>query len=113
MIPNDEHPETNFIDPALLFLAQDEPEDAESTSRLPAADVTEVEHPGVPKITRLPEGIEVIEQKVGRAVGNWILQVRCQCGRRWFELSPVDATHCPRCGMYVYIDVAAGGGLEA
>jgi rRNA maturation endonuclease Nob1 len=61
----------------------------------------------VPKITNLPEGIEVIEQRVGRAVGKWVLQVRCQCGRRWFELEPVDATHCPRCGMYVYIDMPA------
>ena len=61
----------------------------------------------------LPEGIEVIEQSVGRAIGNWILQVRCQCGRRWFESTPVEATHCPRCGMYVYIDVQPGPGPQA
>ena len=41
MITNEEYPETNFIDPALLLLLQDEPEDLESSSRLPAADVTE------------------------------------------------------------------------
>ncbi len=64
----------------------------------------------MPKITRLPDGIEVVEQSVGRAVGSWILQVRCQCGRRWFEATSVDATHCPRCGMYVYIDFVAGDG---
>jgi hypothetical protein len=113
MITNDEYPDTNFIDPALLFRPQDEPDGAESASRLQALEADEAERLDVPNIARLPGGVEVIEQKVGRAVGNWLLQVRCQCGRRWFELSPVDATHCPRCGMYVYIDVVAGGGPEA
>ena len=54
---------------------------------------------------RLPEGYEVHEQRVGRAVGQWVLQVRCQCGRRWFEVEAIEATHCPRCGSLVYLDI--------
>ena len=56
-----------------------------------------------PTGTRLPEGYEVHEQRVGRAVGQWVLQVRCQCGRRWFEVEAIEATHCPRCGSLVYL----------
>ena len=59
----------------------------------------------VPIVTRMPEGYEVVEHSVGRAVGQWVLQLRCQCGRRWFELEAVDATTCPRCGLLVYVDV--------
>lgn len=100
-------PESNFIDPQVLFSASG-PGSGEHPSPTGVADQDSAGP--LPKITRLPEGIEVIEQKVGRAVGTWVLQVRCQCGRRWFEAEPVDATYCPRCGMYVYIDVQSGRG---
>jgi hypothetical protein len=105
--------ERNFIEPELLFSHTGL---GASAMRPPSRAPVEMEPADareLPRITRLPDGIEVIEQRVGRAIGNWILQVRCQCGRRWFELNPVDATHCPRCGMYVYIDVAPGGGPKA
>ena len=59
----------------------------------------------LPKITSLPEGIEVIEHSVRRAVGQWVLMVRCQCGKRWFELDAIDAATCPRCNALVYVDV--------
>jgi hypothetical protein len=59
----------------------------------------------LPKITSLPEGIEVVEHSVCRAVGQWVLMVRCQCGKRWFELEAIDAATCPRCNALVYIDV--------
>jgi hypothetical protein len=52
----------------------------------------------MPTVTRMPEGYEVVEQRVRRAVGKWVLQVRCECGRRWFEVEAIDAAHCPRCG---------------
>ena len=61
----------------------------------------------LPRITRMPEGIKVEEHRVGRAVAQWVLHVRCDCGRRWFEVEPVDTTNCPRCGMLVYVDVDA------
>ncbi len=59
----------------------------------------------LPAITSLPEGIEVGEHTIGRAIGQWFLMVRCQCGRRWFELEAIDTATCPRCSSLVYIDV--------
>jgi len=61
----------------------------------------------LPKITSDMGGIEVVEHSVGRAIGQWILQVRCQCGRRWFEVEVIDSTVCPRCKRLVYVDVLA------
>jgi hypothetical protein len=51
------------------------------------------------------DGYEVVEHRVGRAIGQWILQLRCECGRRWFELEEVDTTTCPRCGLLVYVAI--------
>ncbi len=62
-----------------------------------------------PRILSMPEGITVQERLVGRAVAQWILQVRCDCGRRWFELEIVDTATCPRCGVLVYVDLDARG----
>jgi len=61
----------------------------------------------LPKIRHMPEGVEVVEQRAGIAVGQWVLRVRCQCGRAWFELEAVKATTCPRCGLLVYVEVEA------
>jgi len=41
------------------------------------------------KVTRMPKGIEVVEHRTGVAEGQWLLQIHCQCGRRWFELEAV------------------------
>ena len=71
---------------------EDEPSDTDDTAP-------------VPYITRMPEGYEVVEHRLVHATGQWVLHVRCQCGRRWFELEAIDATHCPRCGVLVYIDI--------
>lgn len=60
-----------------------------------------------PRILSMPEGITVDERLVGRAVAQWILQVRCDCGRRWFEVEEVDTATCPRCGLLVYVDLDA------
>jgi hypothetical protein len=60
-----------------------------------------------PRILSMPEGITVQERLVGRAVAQWVLQVRCDCGRRWFELEIVDTATCPRCGVLVYVDLDA------
>lgn len=63
----------------------------------------------IPNVTRMPEGYEVVEQKVGRAVGQWVLMVRCQCGRRWFEVEAIEAATCPRCGLLVYVETPKRG----
>ena len=59
----------------------------------------------VPRITSAPPGIEVIEARAGTAEGQWVLHVRCQCGRRWFEVDAVRASTCPRCGLLVYVNI--------
>ena len=65
------------------------------------------DHGALPRITRMPEGMTVDERRVGRAVAQWILHVRCDCGRRWFEVDAVDTATCPRCGVLVYVDMDA------
>jgi len=94
--------------------ADDEPEDLISISQLvkiladeaePGEDDATLGTAPLPKITRMPEGIEVTERRLGHAVGHWVLQVRCECGRRWFEVDPVQTADCPRCGALVLIDV--------
>jgi DNA-directed RNA polymerase subunit RPC12/RpoP len=72
----------------------EEPDDLEDTS-------------AVPRILRMPDGVRVEERRVGRAVAQWVLQVRCECGRRWFEVDAVDTVTCPRCGVKVYVDIDA------
>lgn len=74
------------------YQSDDITDDNDDTARLPA-------------ITNLPEGIEVVETEIGRAVGQWILMVRCQCGKRWFELEAIEAATCPRCSALVYVDM--------
>jgi hypothetical protein len=59
----------------------------------------------VPRITRMPQGVEMREQGLGHAVGRWILQVRCDCGRRWFEVEQVATVRCPRCEALVAVEV--------
>ena len=61
----------------------------------------------LPGILKMPEGMRVDERRVGRAVAQWVLHVRCDCGRRWFETEVVDSATCPRCGLLVYVDIDA------
>lgn len=96
--------------------AQESLDDGESpellspTKVLRYLDEAEAGRPGeeggpLPRITTMPESIKVEERRVGRAVAQWILHVRCDCGRRWFEVEPVDTAVCPRCGVLVYVDM--------
>lgn len=59
----------------------------------------------MPRVLRMPEGIEVVEERLGRATAQWILEVRCDCGRRWFELEEVETARCPRCETLVRITI--------
>jgi len=89
---------SELIDVAqLLRLLEEEPDELEGTG----------DTANLRRITGMPEGIEVVEQFAGVAEGQWLLQVRCQCGRRWFELAAVPTATCPRCGLLVYVNVAA------
>lgn len=63
-----------------------------------------------PKVKRMPEGIEVLERQVGLAAGQWVLRVRCQCGRSWFEVEEVHWATCPRCSLLVRVNIDARQG---
>jgi hypothetical protein len=89
----DDSPDLVRID--RIFSSQPQPADS---------DGSDEDEAGLPGITSLPQGIEVVEHEIGRAVGQWILMVRCQCGKRWFELEAVNTATCPRCDKLVYID---------
>ena len=71
-------------------------DDSGDTARLPAA-------------TDAREGMTVVEKPLGHAVGQWIFVVRCDCGRRWFDLKVVDSAQCPRCGLWVRVEVDPRG----
>jgi len=98
--PNDE-PEDLISVAKLMKILEEEPEPVDDE------DATLGTAP-LPTITRMPEGIEVQERRLGHAVGQWVLQVRCDCGRRWFELHPVRTADCPRCGALVLVDIEPG-----
>lgn len=100
----DEDSTPDLISPAQLMRYLDR--ERESASDLPVDDDEEVgDTSRLPRVLRMPEGITVDERRVGRAVAQWILHVRCECGRRWFEVEPIDTATCPRCGVLVYVDV--------
>jgi len=74
-----------------------------------------------PPIARVPQRTAVANQRSGqlsgqrsgRAVGQWTFLVRCECGKRWFEVKEIDSAKCPRCGLRVYIDREAGGPIRS
>jgi hypothetical protein len=57
-----------------------------SFARAPA--LTEVDPAG---------GIEVREQELVRVTAQRLYMVRCECGRRWFELERPALVECPAC----------------
>jgi len=89
---------SDVIDGAQLLPVLEEPED----EREDAGDTA-----NLPKITRMPEGTEVVEHSTGSAEARWLLELRCQCGQGWFELEPMPAATCPHCGLFVYVKVTA------
>ena len=93
----DDAAEADLISPARLLRYLD----------ASATDETEDDDGPLPRITRMPEGIKVEERRVDRAMAQWVMLVRCDCGRRWFEVEDVDTATCPRCGLLVYVDMDA------
>jgi DNA-directed RNA polymerase subunit RPC12/RpoP len=91
--PSDETPD--LLDPRLLTLP-----DARASSDLEQDDDDTA---ALPQITKLPEGISVVEQRIGQASGQWIFYVRCECGRRWFDTREITTAQCPRCGLWVQV----------
>ena len=57
----------------------------------------------LPLIEQLPSGIVVEETEMGRATGQWVVQIRCECGRRWFDVQMVKTARCPRCELMAVV----------
>ena len=58
----------------------------------------------LPRIEQLPPGIVVEESEMGRATGQWVVHIRCDCGRRWFDLQMAKTARCPRCEMMAVVN---------
>lgn len=58
----------------------------------------------LPRIRSMPEGITVVEQQIGHAIGQWVFVLLCDCGRRWFTLRAVEKAQCPRCDRWVHVE---------
>lgn len=43
------------------------------------------------------DGIEVREQELCRVTAQRVFMLRCECGRRWFELELPALVECPAC----------------
>jgi hypothetical protein len=55
------------------------------------------------RIEQLLRGIVVEETEMGRATGQWVVRIRCGCGRRWFDVQMVKTARCPRCEMMAIV----------
>ena len=58
----------------------------------------------LPRIEQLPPGIVVEETEMGRATGQWVVHILCECGRRWFDVEMVKAARCPRCETMAVVE---------
>ena len=50
-----------------------------------------------PALPETADGIEVSEQELCRVTAQRLYLVRCECGRRWFELEMPALVECPAC----------------
>jgi hypothetical protein len=46
---------------------------------------------------RALDGIEVREEKLGAVTAQRVYNLRCNCGRSWFELDVPRLVQCPAC----------------
>jgi hypothetical protein len=54
-------------------------------------------------IEHAPEGVEVRERDVVRGKMKVVYEIRCACGRRWFNPRLERVQVCPRCGRAVLL----------
>jgi hypothetical protein len=51
-----------------------------------------------------PNGVEVREREVVRGEWTRIFEIRCACGKRWFNRRFENVQLCPRCGCAVLLN---------
>jgi len=81
----------------------------ERTVYVSAADLPdEPVSPYRARITRPPEqedeGVEVREREVVRGKTSVVYEIRCVCGRRWFNRRRERLQICPRCARAVLLE---------
>jgi hypothetical protein len=59
-------------------------------------------------IEHAPEGVEVRERDVVRGRMKVVYEIRCACGRRWFNPQLERVQLCPRCGRAVLLQPPSG-----
>lgn len=91
-------------DRASADLEHTQPIERADTTEFPdAEDTADIGSP-LPRIEQLPPTIIVEEGEMGHATGQWIVQIRCDCGRRWFDVKMVKTARCPRCESMVVVE---------
>lgn len=60
-----------------------------------------------PAAERSSRGVRVGESEVVRGEVTTVYEVRCPCGKRWFNVQPQHMQLCPRCNRVVRLDEAA------
>ena len=53
---------------------------------------------------QLPDGVEVTQREVVRGEITAIYEIRCACGKRWFNPQFENVQICPRCGCAVLLN---------
>jgi hypothetical protein len=98
--------ETSPLEPVARApdLEHTQPMERADTTALPDAEDTAFIGAPLPRIEQLPPGMLVEEGEMGHATGQWIVQIRCDCGRRWFDVKMVKTARCPRCESVVVIE---------
>jgi hypothetical protein len=74
--------------------ARDAPEEPMSPYRARLSVPTQEQH----------DGVEVNEREVVRGTLRVVYEIRCACGRRWFNQHRERVQVCPRCACAVLLD---------
>ncbi len=53
-------------------------------------------------------GIEVQEEELSTITAQKLYQMRCECGRSWFELEVARLAKCPACSRIGVVDNTPG-----
>ncbi len=57
----------------------------------------------------VPAGIDVREEQLGTAKAQCLYQMRCECGRCWFELELPVLVRCPACARVSAVSLIGRG----
>jgi len=70
---------------------------ARSSKSLPEGSADPHPPPGPPPAAEISSGMTVEEQELRIVSAQLVYQMRCECGRSWFELELQKFVKCPAC----------------